>query len=439
MTFPRVLIVTHGRINAADTNNNGLLLRSLFASWPSENVAQIYSSEDNGDRGFFSRYYQLGSHDRWLGRMFYKLKSAIKEDAVGKTASVSVSGTVKKNPIRSAGKRLFLDTGLYELIFQPRLSKEMLVWIEDFKPDIIFAQGYTLTFTWLPVMLKKRFEKHLAFLATDDWPTYLYSGQLGEPKVFTPLLRFIVKRATTQLMSVVDVPFAFGLPMADEYSARYKKTFITLSHTDNPKRFKEAAPLRFHPDGTFTILAMGYFHKFRWPLLLDANECCRLLEKEGITARVAVICSAIDPEGAQEIKRAPYIDIFDDPGNELLPCYLKGADLLFLAEGFDEGFVSAIRLSISSKSHLFMLSRRPVIVYAHPSTGVSKYAAKYHWARLVAQRDVGMLLEAVKDLLKNTTEVNRLVSCADETVKAFHLNDMNQARFINSLTNCLNN
>ncbi len=41
---------------------------------------------------------------------------------------------------------------------------------------------------------------------------------------------------------------------------------------------------------------------------------------------------AIDPKGVQEIKRAQYIDLFDDPGNDLLPGYLKGADLLLLAE-----------------------------------------------------------------------------------------------------------
>jgi len=437
MTYPRVLIVALGRINATDTANNGLLLRSLFTGWPQENVAQIYSSGDNGDNGFFGRYYRLGPPDRWLGHLFYKLKDAAKEELVGKSFSVSVSGTSRKPPIRSAGKRLFLNTGLYELIFRPRLSKEMLVWTEDFKPDIILAQGYCLTFAWLPVMLKKKLGIKLAYLSTDDWPIYLYSGQLGEPRVFTRMLKFVVKRATARLMSVVDVPFAFGPPMADEYSARYKKTFITLSHADDPRRFSESTPLRSHPHGVFTILAMGNFNRFRWPLLLDANECCRLLAEEGITARVAVLCSAIDPDGAREIGRSSYIDLFVDPGNELLPCYLRGADLLFLAEGFDEGFVSAIRLSVSSKSHLFMFSRRPIIVYAHPSTGVGKYAAKYHWAHLVARQDVGMLLETVRDLLKNTIEADRLVSRADETVKAFHLGDANQARFVGSLTNCL--
>ena len=161
-----------------------------------------------------------------------------------------------------------------------------------------------------------------------------------------------------------------------------------------------------------------------------------MLNEEGINVRVAVLCSAIDPKGAQEIKRAQYIDLFDDPGNELLPGYLKGADLLLLAESFDDGRASAIRLSISSKSHLFMFSRRPIIVYGHPSTGVSKYAAKYHWARLVTRRDVELLRQTIRDLLKNTSEINRVVAIADETVKAFHLNDMNQDRFFNALTGC---
>jgi glycosyltransferase involved in cell wall biosynthesis len=332
-------------------------------------------------------------------------------------------------------KRLLVDTGLYELIFRPRISKEMAAWIREFNPDIIFAQGYCLTFTWLPVMLKKRLKKKLTFFTTDDWPSYLYSGQHGEIKLFIPLMRRIVKSATAKLMSAVDVPFAFGQPMSDEYTVRYKRKFITLSHSDNAKRFADAVSVRSHEDGIYTILAVGGFTKYRWPLMLDVNESCRLLNEEGIKVRAAVLCSAIDQEGKEELKKAQYIDLFDDPGNDLLPAYLKGADLLLLAESFDEGRVSAIGLSISSKSHLFMFSRKPIIVYAHPSTGVCKYAEKYKWARLVTERNIETLRKTIRDLLVNDGETKRLISYADEVAIKFHLNEVNQNRFLESLTN----
>ena len=219
-----------------------------------------------------------GPRDRWLGSLFYGVKTAAYENLMLKTSvlpSSSITGQ-KKASIKSIVKSLIVDTGLYELIFRPRLAKAMLAWIEEFHPDIIFAQGYCLTFTWLPVMLKKHFGIKLALFTTDDWPTYLYSGQHGELKIFVSLMRRIVKSATSKLMSAVDIPFAFGQLMAEEYVERYKKEFITLSHADSVKRFSDAAPIRCHATGIFTILAAGGFNRYRWPLswmLMNAAEC----------------------------------------------------------------------------------------------------------------------------------------------------------------------
>jgi hypothetical protein len=435
MTYPRVLIVALGRINAADTANNGLLLRNLFAGWPKENLAQIYSSGDNGEEGFFGHYYRLGPRDRRLGHVFYRLKSLVEEgSATGRSQTACATAMFgRATSIKGRLKRLLVETGLYELVFSPRVSREMLRWVKDFRPDVIFAQGYCLTFVWLPVMLKEATRAQLAFLAADDWPTYLYSGQLGEPRVFARILRPIVEKATRQLMSVVDVPFAFGQPMADEYGIRYKKPFITISHSDDPRRFGDAIPLRSHPPGVTTVLAMGIFHRYRWPLLLDANECCRLLNEQGILARIVVLSSSIAPEAAPELSQASYIDFTRDPGNALLPRYLKGADILLLADGFDKGFVSAIRLSVSSKSHLFMMSRRPIIVYAHPDSGVSKYASAYHWAQTVGKRDARALVSAIRDIREDQNKSSMLISHAVETYQRFHLREVNQTRFLESL------
>jgi hypothetical protein len=436
MNFPRVLVVALGRINAADTSNNGLLLRNLFVTWPRENLAQIYSSGNNGDHGYFGHYYQLGPQDRRSGFLFYKLKAEAQGEEGPRSfnASSPVISSKKISSINLLLKRLIVDTGIYEIIFQPRLSNQMLSWVKGFNPDIIFCQGYNLTFSWLPVFLKKETGTKLAFLATDDWPKYLYNGQLGEPRYFRKLLRVTVQKATSQLMAAVDIPFAFGQPMADEFEKRYSKAFTTLSHGDDPQRFETAVPQRCHPPGIFTILSMGYFNKYRWPLLLDADECCRLLSSQGIHVRVAVLSSGIDPEGVRELSRAKYIDLMEDPGNDLLPSFLKGADLLLLIEGFEEGFVSAIRLSVSSKSHLFMFSGRPIIVYAHSDTGVSKYASEYRWASVVTKRDVRALLSAIKDTLSKANAADSSVSRANEIAIAFHLREANKTRFFGLMT-----
>jgi len=434
MSYPRVLVVSLARINASDTANNGFLMRNLFCEWPKENLGQIYSSGDNGDEGFFKHYYQLGSQDRQFGNFFYKQKEEALQDQANELRDAHVKTKPSlKTSFKYFAKKFFVNTGIYELIFRPILSSKMQSWVNEFQPEIIFAQGYNLTFTWLPVMLKESTCSRLAFFPTDDWFTYIYSGQHGEPQLFSWLVRYVVKRATSHLLSNVNIPFAFGQTMTDEYEARYGIKFITINHADDPRRFEEASQHRYHPEGIFTIVTAGYFNRYRWPLLLDANECCRLLSYDGIQVRIVVLSAGIDPAGVLPIADASYIDVVEDPGNELLPQYLKGADLLLLVEGFDEEFVSTIRLSVSSKSHLFMFSHRPIIVYAHQDTGVSNYAAAHEWGRIVTKRDIPTLLVAIRDILTYPDEAKHLISCAKKTSIAFHLLDVNQSRFLNAL------
>jgi hypothetical protein len=310
----------------------------------------------------------------------------------------------------------------------------MKEWVEEFKPDVVIAQGYNLTFSTLPLLLKKITHANLAFFCSDDWPSYLYAGMLGEPTLLRWMIRPIVNKTLAQLLEATDVPLAFGQPMAKEYEARYDKKFTVLSHVDNGQRFESAQPIRVHKAGTFTLMAIGNFNQFRWPLLLDVNESCRVLNAKGFPVRLAVLTSAIAPEGARQLAGAAYIDVLDDPGNDRLPGYLKGADLLLLGEGFDEGFVSAIRLSISSKAHLFMFSQRPIIVYAHAETGIAKYASAHQWARVVDQQDTQMLTSAIRDLLTNDNECRELITRANETARTFHEHDVNSERLLSALS-----
>lgn len=435
MTFPRVLVVAMGRINAMDTGNNGLLLRNLFNGWPRENLAQVYSGNDNGDAGFFGSYYPLGPDDRRFGKYFFKLKAGEMQTASSGNATPDAPASPPRlsSHLKTISKRLLLETGLYELIFRPQLSRQLLDWVHAFKPDIIFAQGYNLSFSWLPVLLKQETGARLSLLATDDWPTYLYAGQLGEPKLFSWLLRPQVVEATRQLMAATDVPFAFGQAMTDEYSARYDKPFITLSHADNWQRFDDAVPCRIYDASVYSVVAVGYFNKNRWPLLLDADACCRLLAEQGMHVRIAVLSCGIDPEGERALAGCSHLDLLPDPGNDLLPAYLKGADLLLLAEGFDEAWVTSIRLSVSSKSHLYMFSRRPIVVYAHPDTGVARYASAYGWGLVVKERNAARLAEAIKSILNDGDMANTLIARGDQTANEFHVHGVCQTRFIHAL------
>lgn len=409
MKYPRVLIAAMGRINATDNANNGLLLRNLFGEFPRENLAQIYSSGDNGDDGFFSDYYELGPKDRRLGRLFFKLKNISQQETV---EVINNTDTDSSQPgsqwIRSFGKRLLMDTGLYELIFRPRLSREILKWVENFRPDIIFAQGYNLAFAWLPLILSRRLNLPIAYYPTDDWPDYCYRPDELHYSIISLLVRSKVNGLSRQLVNAASVHFAFNNAMKKEYLKRYGVEFIELMQGDDFTRFEAFPTLKSTDKDEHWIVSTGDFSYPRLPLLEDLNGACEILSSEGIKVRGKVFAVNQLAEFTSQMNNLRFIQFETCPLHDDLVPVLRSADILFLPERFDKN-ARRVHLSVSSKAHLFMFSGRPIVVYSHPITGIARYAKEEGWAAVVDSRNLKNLAHTFKQILTDVDVSQRLI------------------------------
>ena len=426
--YPKVLICCLTRINIDDAFNSNLLLRNLFAEWPRERLAQIYSGGSNDDEGYCKHQYQISPNDRQLGKLFFRLKGE-HADTAHTAFSAETDRVLPQRPsllgrLKQQVGRFLMDSGLYELIFKLRPSQELNDWAEAFAPDIILAQGYNLTFTWLPLLLKRQLKKPLAYYCSDDWSTYLYASKAGLCAMTSPLMRRLVETSTQQLLAATDVPFSFNDKMGEEYERRYGKSFTTIMHCDDPERFNRAVPIRLHPPEINSIVATGAFDDSRWPLLIDLEEACQRLNDLGIPVRATVLTVRISEEGYRKVKACRFVELQDDPGHELLPSYLKGADLLYLPETFDSVVARGYRYSISTKAHLFMFSQRPILVYGHPVCGLVNYAEREGWAIVVGERNVDLLVDSLRPLLldkafreEKVQAANKVVLCNNDCVK----------------------
>lgn len=421
MNYPRVLIVTMGRINDADTDNNSLLLRNIFAKWPRQNLAQIYSSGDNSDYGFFDRYYQLSPRDRLFGRLFYGLKTKLfKMNAMySNTPFIETNVRSKTKSTKEILTNIFVDTGLYELIFRPRLSREMISWVQEFQPDIIFAQGYCLTFAWLPSRLSDYFKLPIVYYPTDDWPNDAYRVKGGGIPIVSKLVSRSVARAARHLVEVSSVLLAFNRYMREEYLKRYNKEFVVLMHGDDLSRYQTAQPMRLAVNDEYWIVCTGLFGNSRFPLLYDLDQACKILNAKGLRVRATVFPVNEVSEISSQVNGFIHVDFEPCPSHSALVSVLKGADILFLPERFDES-AQGISLSVSSKAHLFMFSGKPIVVYSDSVTGIARYAKEEGWAVVLDYRDPVMLSSIFERLIKNSDARDNLLKAANRTALANH-------------------
>lgn len=418
-SYPRVLVVVMGRINAADSGNNGLLLRNLFGKWPRENVAQIYSSDDNGDEGFFGHYYKLGPQDRRMGRLFYRLKSDALATENNKAKALDGAVSNRRMSVATWIKRLFVDTGLYELVFPPRISSQMRTWINDFRPDVVFAQGYNLTFTWLPLNISEHFGVPICYYPTDDWPGTHYRFRESIPRLLSWPARRAVVHSSRKLVRQSVARVAFNPAMQEVYSARYKASFTVLMHGDNAARFAVAVPKRLAASDELWIVSTGVFDRHRWPLLRDLDQACAILAAAGHRVRATIFPVNWPTDLAVQQEQFFHVEFAPCPSHEDLAAILRGADMLFLPERFDET-VKDIRLSVSSKAHLFMFSGKPIVVYSAQETGIAQYAQRDKWALLVDQRNPEMLACAFQDIADDDRIQKTLLVHAQRTARQNH-------------------
>jgi glycosyltransferase involved in cell wall biosynthesis len=153
-------------------------------------------------------------------------------------------------------------------------------------------------------------------------------------------------------------------------------------------------------------------------LLDDLDEACHYLISKGIHVRATVFpVNELGKDTSGAMWR--HISIAPCPSHNKLPSLLKGADILFLPERFDESS-EGIRMSISSKAPLFMLSGKPIVVYSAPVTGIARYAAEKGWAAILNVRDPIKLARTFEKIITNSDERQGLVTIAKRTAMLNH-------------------
>jgi len=395
--YPRVLIVYMSCINRTD--DHGLSLRSWFGGWPTTRLAQIYSGADQGGDKFCAQTFQLGPPERHLGSLFF----ALKQSSVGQSTYPIDMRADTQRPLRRQSRMArsrsrvastLLRSGLWELLFPPRLSERLLRWLDSFHPEVIYCQGYSLTFARLPIALSQHLGIPVCFQTGDDWPTYLYRDS-----VVAWAVRPSVARAVEELVRCSSARLANGDRMAAEYSARFGQPFVPMMMGDRIERFRAVEPVRLGAPGAVSVVYSGGLGQGRWQSVADLCQAAGALGKAGYNIKVTAFAPVVPREAVNLLRDTATLQVLRPPAHDALPAYLRGADILLLPETFDAAMAAEIRLSISSKAHLYMMSERPVLVYGSPVTGIVDYARRDGWAHVVDRPNPHELVTGLRRLI----------------------------------------
>jgi glycosyltransferase involved in cell wall biosynthesis len=398
MYLPRILII--GQPFNNDTGG-GITLSNLFNGWNRDKIAVICPGHlllDNIDTKICNTYYQLGyKENKWsfpfnfLQRKYY---SGILRFDDRRFQNLTIAKSkVRVKIIMNYFNPILEFIGLFYGIYKTKPSKELLKWLDNYNPDVIYAQTATRDGILFCTTIQNYLKKPLIFHMMDDWPSMVnnkgFFNKYWQKKIDREF-RILLEKASV-LMSISD-------EMAKEYKTRYNKDFLTFHNTIDIDFWGKYRRTNYELSNSPTVLYAGRIGLgIDKSLELVAKAIAQLNETLRISVKL-IVQTQVRPSWINNYRyviHKDFVSYYD------LPETFSKTDFLLLPYDFSQKSIEYIRYSMPTKAPEYMISGVPIIIFAPEETAVVKYAKKYGWAQVVTEKNIGKISETIKQLIEN--------------------------------------
>lgn len=419
--YPKVLVVGesfHTRSGGGITQSN------LFKFWPKDKIAIIPYEKGTSDPAICNRIYNLtGKEIKYsfpfglinklslehkkenneIANPFLKCKSTTRD--VSHETEDREESTQKNQAfyINSRKIRRFKYLrGIYRAIIgifginhvKSRLvvSIELLNWIQEFNPEVIYAQFATLDKIRFVNDLRASTNIPLVLHFMDDWPSVLAS-----PGMFHNYWERIINNELIRLIDSANACIAISERMATEYKSRYNKNFTFIHNPVDVDKWLPFSKTSWEMGATFKILYAGRAGGSILKSLKTIADSVQDLNESNLKIEFHIYTKDFI-NTALVFKNVTAVHVHEPiPDYNQLPNLFSSHDLLLIPLEFDSKF---LRLSMPTKVSEYMISGTPIMVFAPRDTALAEYALKYHWAYVI-DNDKQSINNAIRELYYN--------------------------------------
>lgn len=400
MSVPKVLII------GQPFNNDfggGITQANLFGGWHKDKIAVVCTDHmfNNLNTEICDTYYLLGSEEYKWNFPFNLLQRKVLSGSVkvkksnDKPGPVSAKAKFRTKIIDKYFYPFLEYIGLFHSISKITLSDKLCKWLDEYNPDVIYAQATSREGVLFCRLLQEYVKKPMIYHVMDDWPSTISQKGL--------LKNFWHKKIDRELRALMDkstILLSISHDMAEEYKIRYGKSFITFHNPIEIDFWKSHQRKNYQLGTTPSILYAGRIGP-------------------GIETSLETIAKAIEQVNMQFSRTVKFIlqtkdkPLWVDSYNcvthkamvpyDELPRVFAEADFLYLPYDFSEESIRFIKYSMPTKAPEYMISGTPVIMFGPGDTALMKDGQRNNWAKVVTENNVEALAEAINTLITNDT------------------------------------
>lgn len=406
--LPKVLIV--GTI-PYDPNESSRALDTYFHNWPKENLRMIYSNNNLPKYESCSSFYQITDSDV-LKRLFTRNKTV---GRIVNTISASDNSTISKKEdsfLSRFKKKTVLRFYLRKILWSHKrwLSHNLLQWIEDFSPDMIyvcFSDDYFILDISYSLSLKYKIP--IIVQIGDDY--YFKKNSI----LLAPYL-LSYKRIFKRIMNTEG----FGVYISDKLAKKYNSSF-----------YKQGFPIylsssiRTSKSSDFN-LQFNYFGKIR----------------HGRYKSLGLLGDAL-----KKIDSNFSVDVYSNEDNKRIINYLKKHNCRFysslpysrvakimnsgsfniIASGFSKRDIEETRYSLSTKVADSLISCGPIIAVGPNGDGAIDFLNEHECA--IVLNDKFINIDLLKQKIYNINYLSKISSKAKEVYRKNNIVANNRRKF----------
>lgn len=359
-----------------DTTGGGITLSNLFKGWPRERLAVTFVTWGNTvfNTDVCNNYYLIGKTEhkwRFPIRLFKKSfpESGIITNAEEKhTINGDSRETIRKSLSEYINPILHW-LGIYHFASRIILSENQKSWIKDFGPEVLYLQVSTLEGISFANQLIDYLKIPSVVHVMDDWPTTL--GGIG------PFARFVRQKVNKEFVGILNktsCSFVISDAMAEEYHRRYGKNFEPYNNPVEPEHYIKC---NFEETNTtesiYRIIYTGRIGTANRQSIILFGQILGNTTINNREIKLDIFTKDFNEADLESIRKIPNVKVYPAVPHDQIPGVLTKYDLLLLPLDFTPDGIRFAKYSFPTKAAEYMLTGKPILVFAPEETAVSKF------------------------------------------------------------------
>jgi glycosyltransferase involved in cell wall biosynthesis len=397
MNLPKVLII------GSQFNKNtggGITLTNLFSGWDRDKIAFATERVDTTDLTICENYYQLG-YDESKRRFPFnliekKFKSGVLNTQIlnNQTNVNTIIPNSKKQPqVAKIYDAMLHFTGLYHYSRNLKITTNLLNWIDEFKPDLIYCLLGSLELIQFITKLHDKLNLPVAIHIMDDWPT-----TISKPGLFQVYWKHLIDKKFRLLLDKTSIFLSISEAMSEEYKRRYNIDFIPFHNPIETDIWCHIAKQEYAIGTNIKLLYTG---RIGLGINISLKQIAKAINEIRNTDLWDINFIIQTPDAPDWIKEFNFIETRFISDYSLYPQSLTEADILILPYDFAGKSAKFIKYSMPTKASEYMISGTPVLLYSSKETAMCQHALKHKWAYIVSEENPVILIDAIKEMVTN--------------------------------------